>query len=50
MLFADHDTLKDADFRGSTFPFQANWDEWGRGYQAGARGNTRAARCPARPT
>jgi hypothetical protein len=32
--------IKDADFRGSTFPFQANWDEWGRGYKAGARGNS----------
>ncbi len=50
MLFADHDALKDADFRGSTFPFQANWDEWGRGYQAGAGATPRAARCPARPT
>ena len=33
------DAIKDSDFRGSTFPFQANWDEWGRGYKAGARGN-----------
>jgi hypothetical protein len=32
--------LKDTDFRGSTFPYQANWDEWGRGYKGGARGNS----------
>jgi len=39
-LFEDHDALHDAAFRASTYPFQANWDEWGRGYQSGARGNT----------
>lgn len=39
-LLVDPDALKDADFRGSTYPFQANWDEWGRGYKGGARGNT----------
>jgi len=38
-LLEDHDALKDSDFRSSTYPFQANWDEWGRGYQRGARGN-----------
>jgi hypothetical protein len=40
-LFADLEALDDRDFHGSTFPFQANWDEWGRGYRAGARGNAR---------
>ncbi|WP_437590717.1 ferritin-like domain-containing protein [Sorangium sp. So ce1000] len=30
--------LPDADFDASTYPFQASWDEWGRGYQGGARG------------
>jgi Ferritin-like len=35
--------VKDADFRGSTFPFQANWDEWGRGYKRGDRGNSTKA-------
>ena len=38
-LFSDNNGLRDDDFRTTTFPFQANWDEWGRGYQAGARGN-----------
>jgi hypothetical protein len=37
-LFRDPAALKDSAFRGATFPFQANWDEWGRGYQKGARG------------
>jgi hypothetical protein len=39
-IFNDSEGLPDSDFRQETFPFQANWDEWGRGYQAGARGNT----------
>jgi Ferritin-like len=38
-LLQSPDAVKDADFRGSTYPFQSNWDEWGRGYKAGARGN-----------
>jgi len=42
-LFEDKGALKDADFRGSTYPFQANWDEWGRGYKGGARGNATGA-------
>jgi hypothetical protein len=42
-LLSDHKLIKDEDFRGSTFPFQANWDEWGRGYKAGARGNSTKA-------
>ncbi|WNG20853.1 ferritin-like domain-containing protein [Cystobacter fuscus] len=32
--------LPDSDFDASTYPFQASWDEWGRGYQGGARGQT----------
>jgi hypothetical protein len=39
-LIADPTLIPDRDFRASTFPFQANWDEWGRGYHGGARGNT----------
>jgi ferritin-like protein len=27
-------------FRAETYPYQASWDEWGRGYAAGARGRT----------
>jgi hypothetical protein len=38
-LLAD-EAIKDSDFRASTFPYQANLDEWGRGYSDGARGNS----------
>jgi len=31
--------VKDSDFREWTHSFQANWDEWGRSYQGGRRGN-----------
>jgi hypothetical protein len=48
-LLEDPDALKDGDFRGSTYPFQANWDEWGRGYQAGARGNAMGGAVPGTP-
>lgn len=41
-LIADPKALSDSDFRASTYPFQANWDEWGRGYKGGARGNATA--------
>ena len=34
------DWLPDRLFHGETYPFQAAWDEWGRGYAAGARGST----------
>lgn len=39
-LIGDPEAIKDADFDGSTFPTQVDWDEWGRGYQAGSRGDT----------
>lgn len=39
-LFSDPRFIPDSDFRASTYPFQASWDEWGRGYRGGARGNT----------
>lgn len=42
-LFSDERFIPDSDFRASTYPFQASWDEWGRGYQGGARGNTTGA-------
>jgi hypothetical protein len=38
-LFEDRDALKDDDFRTDTRPYQASWDEWGRGYHGGERGN-----------
>lgn len=34
-LFTDETLLKNSDFRADTYPYQANWDEWGRGYQGG---------------
>jgi hypothetical protein len=48
-LFDDPAALKDADFRGSTYPFQANGDEWGRGYQSEAHGNGAGAAAPKLP-
>jgi hypothetical protein len=42
-LLRDTRLIKDTDFRGSTFPYQANWDEWGRGYKGGERGNSTKA-------
>jgi hypothetical protein len=40
-LISCPELIPDRDFRASTYPFQANWDEWGRGYKGGARGNTK---------
>jgi hypothetical protein len=48
-LFEDSGDLLDSDFRQNTFPFQANWDEWGRGYQGGQRGNTAGGGMPGTP-
>jgi hypothetical protein len=42
-LLSDKTLIKDEDFRDSTFPYQANWDEWGRGYRGGERGNSTKA-------
>jgi hypothetical protein len=42
-LLSDRALIKDSDFRSSTFPYQANWDEWGRGYKGGERGNSTKA-------
>jgi hypothetical protein len=39
-LFSDPRALKDDDFRTETYPQQATFDDWGRGYAAGARGAT----------
>jgi hypothetical protein len=39
-IIADEDCIPDSFFRASTLPYQASWDEWGRGYKGGARGNT----------
>jgi len=48
-LFSDPDLVPDGAFREDTFPFQANWDEWGRGYQSGARGNSTGGMMPHTP-
>jgi hypothetical protein len=48
-LLADEQLVKDNDFRGSTFPYQANWDEWGRGYKGGERGNSTKGAMPGTP-
>jgi Ferritin-like len=49
LIFEDPTLVRDADFRGETFPFQANWDEWGRGYQGGSRGNATGGAMPKTP-
>ncbi|PYQ31933.1 MAG: hypothetical protein DMF56_02205 [Acidobacteria bacterium] len=38
-LFQRDDALTDEDFRIDTLPYQASFDEWGRGYTRGERGN-----------
>ncbi len=49
LLFKDSELIPDSAFREETFPFQANWDEWGRGYQAGARGSAMGGAMPQTP-
>jgi Ferritin-like len=39
-IIADEECIPDSFFRASTLPYQASWDEWGRGYKGGARGNS----------
>jgi len=38
-LIANETLVPDSVFRASTWGTQAKWDEWGRGYRDGARGN-----------
>lgn len=38
-LLRDHKLLPDSVFQACTVPCQANFDEWGRGYYQGQRGN-----------
>ncbi|MBO9732507.1 MAG: ferritin-like protein [Chitinophaga sp.] len=40
-LIQDPKVISDAVFQADTYPFQAKFDEWGRGYKGGQRGNTR---------
>ncbi|MGW1992181.1 ferritin-like domain-containing protein [Embleya sp. NPDC001921] len=37
-ILADRDRMPDALFQERTLPYQASWDEWGRGYTRGERG------------
>jgi hypothetical protein len=46
---ADPRFLNDEEFDASTYTYQASWDEWGRGYRAGQRGNTTGAAPKATP-
>ncbi len=39
-ILADRLLIPDAAFDASTVPRQASWDEWGRGYTQGARGES----------
>lgn len=39
-IFGDPTALRDDDFQPETFAAQASFDDWGRGYAAGARGAT----------
>ena len=46
----EHPTLIPDDiFSPETFPYQARFDEWGRGYSGGARGNTSQGSPPGTP-
>ncbi|RBL90707.1 ferritin-like domain-containing protein [Chitinophaga flava] len=40
-LIQDPTVISDEVFQANTYPFQAKFDEWGRGYEGGARGNVR---------
>lgn len=48
-LLSDREAIPDSAFRASTYPYQANWDEWGRGYTEGNRGNAMGAQMPQTP-
>jgi Ferritin-like len=37
-ILADRERLPDEVFQSATLPYQASWDEWGRGYTRGERG------------
>jgi hypothetical protein len=41
-IIADPRLLPDSVFHPESYPYQASWDEWGRGYGLGARGSSRA--------
>lgn len=39
-ILRDRERIGDTAFDAATVPRQASWDEWGRGYRAGARGES----------
>jgi len=45
-LFDNRGAITDDDFRTDVGPFEASWDEWGRGYRGGERGNLGAQDVP----
>jgi hypothetical protein len=48
-LVKDPNYLPDEAFQANTYPCQANWAEWGRGYQGGNRGNSMGAQPASTP-
>ncbi|SKA36101.1 Ferritin-like [Chitinophaga eiseniae] len=48
-LIKDPKVIGDEVFQANTYPFQAKFDEWGRGYKGGARGNTKGGSQPGSP-
>jgi hypothetical protein len=48
-LIADETLIPDSAFHPSTLGVQASWDEWGRGYRDGARGNFNGVNPPGTP-
>lgn len=48
-LINDPSVIPDEAFQAETYPFQAKFDEWGRGYKGGHRGNTRPGTLPGTP-
>jgi hypothetical protein len=48
-LINDPAVIPDEAFQAETYPQQAKFDEWGRGYQRGQRGNTTGGGIPGSP-
>jgi rubrerythrin len=48
-ILANPEYVKDSDFQEATTTFQASWDEWGRGYVRGARGQATGSDRPTTP-
>lgn len=48
-LIQDPNVISDEIFQADTYPYQAKFDEWGRGYTGGQRGNTKQGSPPGSP-